>query len=143
MDRRDILEKIFDEMESLKRSLSRPRLKCFEMEPLTLLQWKVLLVIVRLKKATTTEISSKIGITKSAVSQQIDALQKAGYIKQLTDKDDRRKRIYVPTKKAGELVERMRNEFVSHLDALFARLTDDELMEFLKILRKMNSRNGT
>lgn len=91
MDRRDILEKIFDEMEPLKRSLSRPRLKCFEMEPLTLLQWKVLLVIVRLKKATTTEISSKIGITKSAVSQQIDALQKAGYIKQLTDKDDRRK----------------------------------------------------
>lgn len=141
MDRKDLLEKIFEEMEILKRSLSMPRLKCFETEPLTPLQWKVLLVIVKMKKATTTEISSKIGITKGAVSQQIDILQRNGYIKQLTDSSDRRKRIYVPQKKALELVECLRKEFLSHLEGLFVRLDDEELRELLRILKKMNARD--
>lgn len=51
-----------------------------------------------------TEIAQRAGISKAAIGEMIDELEKLGYVTRRADKEDRRAKLVVPTKSARDVL---------------------------------------
>ena len=56
-----------------------------------------------------TEIAQRAGISKAAIGELIDELEKFGYVTRQADKVDRRAKLIVPTKRAREVMDLVRS----------------------------------
>ena len=52
-----------------------------------------------------TVIAQRAGISKAAVGEMIDELEKRGYVSRRADKEDRRAKLVVPTKRARDVLD--------------------------------------
>lgn len=138
MDRKEVLERIFREIELSRRKLSDSKRKAECFRTLTPVQWQLLGLLIESKKSTPSEMANKLGISRSAVSQIIDALQEKGFIRLEQEGSDRRNRFYAPTRKAHLLMEKIRKDFLERLENVFSSLSDEELILFLNLLSKLN-----
>ncbi len=56
-----------------------------------------------------TEIAQRAGISKAAIGELIDELEKFGYVTRHADKEDRRAKLIVPTQRARDVLKLVRS----------------------------------
>ncbi len=80
---------------------------------------------------TVSEIQSKLHITKSAISQMMNSLEKKGYIKREIDKADRRKVIVTLTKVGKEVWKETKESADNNLEEFISRLGDEKTKQLI------------
>lgn len=88
---------------------------------------------------TISNLSELSEITKSAVSQIINALEDKGYVERLTTKNDRRL-VYVRLTESGSrCLSRQLKLFLKGIERIFAKMGEEDTRELLRLLEKLYS----
>ena len=85
-----------------------------------------------------TELAEKVGVTPGAVTQFVDALVEKGLVSREGDPSDRRIVKLKLTQNARSHFEKLKKEHLASMTRLFDVLTDEELRELIRILRKVS-----
>ena len=80
------------------------------------------------------ELSSKLEITPAAVTHMINALEKKQYVERLSDPKDRRVVFVRPTEKSIEIINSMREDFLSNFKDLAISLGEKDSRELIRLL---------
>lgn len=108
-------------------------------------QWRILHIVAKHSPPegmTTAELAEIAQVTSSAVSQFIDQLVDKKFVERQTDIDDRRVTIIRIAPKAQDRLHALHADQKKLLSELFECLTDEELLSFVTILKKV-SHHGT
>jgi DNA-binding MarR family transcriptional regulator len=82
-------------------------------------------------------LSELLNISKSAVSQMINALEDKGYVERVTTKNDRRV-VYVRLTGDGEACfTKQIQAFLHGMDKIFAKMGEEDTEELLRLLEKL------
>lgn len=79
------------------------------------------------------------GMTKSQVSQSVDELCKAGYIKKFLDDSDRRNTLLYLLPKAKQIVKKAQSIQNNVFRSLFAKCDDNDIYELQQITQKISA----
>ena len=82
------------------------------------------------------DIQSKLFITKPAVSQMFNSLEKKGYIKREIDSNDRRKFVVTLTPKGHEILQDMQEYFKKMLTEMISRFGEDNTRQFIELFNR-------
>lgn len=86
---------------------------------------------------TISTLSELLEISKSAVSQMINALEDKGYIERITTKNDRRL-VYVRLTENGEQsLARELHSFLEGMALIFAKMGEEDTEDLLRLLKKL------
>lgn len=137
MERKKSLQEIYELIEAFRRQLAEfgRKNRCFK--ELTPLQWQIINLVDSRKNCTPSTVAAYLGISRSAVSQQLDQLLKKGLLKFEPDAVDRRLKHLSLTEKAKKLKEKLKKDFLSLLESQFSALSDEELNKLKDILSKI------
>jgi DNA-binding MarR family transcriptional regulator len=94
--------------------------------------------VQRLGRVTAGELAATVGLSPSTITFAVDRLINAGYVERLSDKDDRRKVIMVPTALALELNDLVYAQIGTLGWSRLNALSDDEL-EIITSFLRLNS----
>jgi DNA-binding MarR family transcriptional regulator len=83
------------------------------------------------------DIQSKLYITKPAVSQILNALEKKGYVSREIDKNDRRKIAVTLTPKGQEILKQMRADADQMLETVISRLGEENTRQMIRLFTLM------
>ncbi|MDD4107830.1 MAG: MarR family transcriptional regulator [Prolixibacteraceae bacterium] len=122
----DLCEKVFSEVISQN-----------SYEDLTNQQLNCMLVIIRLRNPTLTQLSKELNLTKPTVTVLVDKLVNKGYLRRVTSENDRRA-IHLHIEKKGENIERLRG--IAHLrmtERIMAGLNNTEALILTELLKKV------
>lgn len=136
MDSKSIAEQINSTVENIWIMLEKEE-RTWMTFKLNNQQHVLLTLIIRFPSSSPSELADKMGITKSAVSQQLSKLERDGYIvKRQDDKDKRAFSIELGEK--GLIYKSETENYYSRiLDKYYSKLTHDELKEILSSLTKL------
>ena len=101
----------------------------------------ILLLIAEMKNSepvTTSEIANKIGVTLSAVTHQINGLEKEGLVNRLQDKDDRRIVFIELSRKGASQVTKLKVEFADKIKKLSDFLGEKDTRSLIRIIKKLS-----
>jgi len=85
------------------------------------------------------EIADNLNVTSSAATQLVDGLVKNGYLKRLSDENDRRAIKLILTEKTKKQAAEIKTKFRQKFASMFEVLNDKELAEYYKLNRKIIS----
>jgi DNA-binding MarR family transcriptional regulator len=105
----------------------------FELTPT---QWYILRILKQSPR-NPSEIAEILGTTRSAVSQQIDALIRKGFLESLEEDSDRRKRSMRITAKAEMLFKKAEEMLTESINEAFSVLDEEELKILAGLLKKV------
>ncbi|MGB0855189.1 MAG: MarR family winged helix-turn-helix transcriptional regulator [Pikeienuella sp.] len=88
---------------------------------------------------TQTEIATRMKVGRVTVSGLLDRLEARGWVRRSEDARDRRAKTVWLSESANGLLEHMVREFTNMNDISVAGLTDDEVVEMARLLRKVRS----
>jgi len=104
---------------------------------ITLEQFGLLHMLKEDDTAILSDIAQRMGIDKSAVMRFIDTLEDKRLVARINDKNDRRKKIIVLTKKGNEKVQESELFFNEIMNELTLNIKKDEMKLFGNVLNKM------
>lgn len=84
------------------------------------------------------EIQSRLHITKSAVSQMMNSLEKKGYLERRTDTADRRKVIVTLTQTGLDVLEETKETVNQTLEEIISRLGDENTKQLISLLEQVS-----
>ncbi|MDY0235424.1 MAG: MarR family transcriptional regulator [Gudongella sp.] len=84
------------------------------------------------------EIHNKLHITKSAISQMMNSLEKKGYIEREIDKTDRRKVIVTLTRTGLDVLKEARESSNQIFEEIISRLGDENTKQLIELLDKVS-----
>ena len=76
---------------------------------------------------------------KNSVTKLVDAIERKGFVVRKQNLSDRRSNTLVLTEKANQLKPGAKQKGISILDEMLTGINEEELVAFLKTLRKLNS----
>lgn len=82
------------------------------------------------------DIQNNLYITKPAVSQMLNSLEKKGYISREIDTNDRRKILVALTPKGQDIVKSMREYFNNMLSEIIDRLGEDNTIQLIELFNR-------
>ena len=84
------------------------------------------------------EIQSNLHITKSAISQMMNSLEKKGYIEREIDKNDRRKVIVTLTKMGMDVLKKTKDSVNQLLDEIFSRFGEENTKQLISLINLLS-----
>ena len=132
-------EKIYEMMQKFQKMKMRTNAKMAGEIPRSELK---MLKMIKMNSSETegvkvSTLSELLDISKSAVSQMINALEDKGYVERVTTKNDRRV-VYVRLTENGK--ERLAKElraFLQGMDKIFTKMGEEDTEELLRLLEKL------
>ena len=88
-------------------------------------------------------VGAQMHITSGTMTSVLDTLERNGYIKRLTDRDDRRRVLVDVTPEAQVVLNRLLPEVVQTTTAVMAGIGDEELCDFLGTLARIREAIAT
>jgi len=88
------------------------------------------------------EIAEKTGVTMSAVTHQVNALESSGLIKRIQSKDDRRVVTITLSKKGIEKVEKIKKEFIHKIKKFSDYLGEKDTRELIRLIKRLSEIRG-
>jgi len=86
---------------------------------------------------TISTLSDLSEISKSAVSQMINALEDKGYVERITTKNDRRL-VYVRLTEGGQqCLAKQLQSFLDGMNQIFAKMREEDTEDLLRLLKKL------
>ena len=107
--------------------------------PLSVVQFKILSLISEKGSPTMKEAADMLCITKPSATSAIDRLMKAGQLKRVHDKKDRRVIHLELTEEGKNVLETQRKEIIQKMSKTFEILDEKERIAFADILTKIIS----
>jgi DNA-binding MarR family transcriptional regulator len=135
--REDIIKRIFEHSEAMKRGMYTHMMAYFHNLPITRPQLEVLSAIHYLQPVSSKDIASQLYVTPGAVSQSVESLDDQGYILREADTTDRRVQYLRPSKKGAKLLQDIEKQRRSMMENVTQELTLEELTVWLKVQTKM------
>lgn len=125
---REVLEdRLLDAFERFMHRLALSHGPEFAELGLTMAQAKVLYLVHGAGTLRMSELASRLGVTISTTSAQVDRLAALGLLTRRDDPADRRHVLLATTDVGAKRLERMRELNVEQMRRMVARLADDEL----------------
>ena len=88
------------------------------------------------------ELADRTGVTSGAVTQFVDALVEKGLVSREGDPDDRRVVRLKLSETARDRYEKLKRDHVASLSRVFGVLSDDELLQLIRIFQKIGACHG-
>lgn len=109
-----------------------------EKEDITHTQWMVIFALLDPKGESVSHLAQRMGVTNSAMTQFVNALEEKGYVERKSDPNDKRSVRIVLSKNGREYVDMMKEKRIQSLERVFAILSDEEFETLLDLHRKIN-----
>ena len=135
-DRSEITQQLMENLAVVRRGMMHRR--AHHHSHMHSSQGELLVLLFRSRKSLTIkDIAADLHISSSAVTQQVEVLEKAGFVERVRSEIDKRE-VVVKVKPGGRLrAMRQRKEFFGHFAGLFDVLDTDELQAFCDITGKL------
>ena len=101
-------------------------------------QWAVLSSIMGRSHTTIKDVAEALAITGSAATQLVNELVAKGYLKKQPNPHDGRSVIITLTPKCTKELEAMRTHAIVYARDIFAKLTDDEVATYARLIKKLH-----
>lgn len=126
-NRQELIKSIIQSMRLMRNSIRCSRKNHSE---LTHSQWSILHQILKKEAQTTKELAEYFHLSKSAITQQVDALVEKGLLIRNADTHDRRKIILTPSSILKKRAKTFHKQLVERMTKIFSPLTSSELKKF-------------
>lgn len=83
------------------------------------------------------DLEEQFGISKSAISYTLNAMEKNNLIERISNESDTRKRYIIPTKNSIEMNKELTKGINKVNEGLLNSLSEEEIDEFLRIIKKL------
>ena len=100
-------------------------------------QAKYLLAVAREPRISQEELARSLFVNKSNVARQIEALERAGFVRREENERDRRAVLVYPTDKLKEALPRIRNVFAAWRALVTEGFTDEERETLARLTGKL------
>lgn len=84
------------------------------------------------------EIKSELHITKSAISQMMNSLEKKGFIERKTDTNDRRKIVVKLTQTGKDILKETKKSANNKLNEIFSNLGNENTKQLITLLNQVS-----
>lgn len=84
------------------------------------------------------EVQNGLHITKSAISQMMNSLEKKGFIERTIDTDDRRKIVVTLTEAGKDILSKTKESANHNLNEIISTLGDDKTNQFISLLNQVS-----
>src|SRR5437868_5507394 len=101
MSKQQYIEQLFNTMSQLRKLLESKAQESHEERTATMMQFSALKFLRTAKNSTVGDIAGQLKLSKSSATQLIERLVKAGFVKRLNDREDRRI-VHLTITSAGE-----------------------------------------
>lgn len=140
MNRRESIEEILGSFKAISRRIFGSHHSFFDQENITSSQWQVLHFVKHNEGVGIKEIAEKFRITSSAVTQLVEGLVAKGFLLRESDKADHRAIKIKVSGKTKKYMSIMRQKFFKNLSAIFDILSNEELIKYYEINKKIAER---
>ncbi|WP_171653421.1 MarR family winged helix-turn-helix transcriptional regulator [Paenibacillus foliorum] len=127
------------QIDELLRKVARFKDQCSEPHGFSRQQMLLLITLLCKKKTTVGELADELGLSTSATTIAINRLVTSGHIDRTRDDIDRRVVWVELTEPAMETIMRMKETRDQILISLLQKLTVEEQVQFIGLLRKMTA----
>jgi|GEM_PF-1110607 len=134
--REQLLEELLENFQAIKNSM-HAKMISGKGRTVTYSQQLALLTIAHGKSVGIKEVSSTFCVSSSAVTQLVNELVDQGYVVRKTNANDRRALNLTLSKKGQAQVALLKKRHVALLGTVFAKLSDRELGQFLRLQKKI------
>ena len=140
--RTQLLDEALTQLGYISRTISAPRGFSFDDLVLTRPQVNIFFFVAHRKQGVSAkDIARFLSVTKGAVSQFIDALVEKNLVQREEDTTDRRLQRITLTDFAKKRLDTFEKAYYASLHKLFDRLADQELLQLIALLGKLNASN--
>lgn len=136
MEREKCIHEIVESLRQTQRSACG-RLAKVPGVSVTPSQWALLNLIYDKKGISTKELSEMMHVSKSAVTQLANDLEKKGYLSRTSDPKDKRTINIVPTPKCNRMMSSIQKSFAARFALMFNKLSDSQLRTLNDLHKKI------
>ena len=137
MDRKKVIDELFDTMDVAKRNLRGRMLSITDGKNISHAQLEVLFSIRQSQPINPTELANRLSMTPGAISQLIDVLEDQRLITRQTDENDRRRQVLAISPDGLAMLKSIERRRRSVMENVIQGLTDEELTLWLRIQKKI------
>jgi DNA-binding MarR family transcriptional regulator len=102
-------------------------------------QFIIILDVCRNRGISQDVLSKNIGVDKTTIAKSVKKLVENGYITKVEDENDRRSKKIYPTKKAEDILPKLKNLDILEKEVFSQGITQDEMDMFLKVSGRIKS----
>ncbi len=132
--RKESIESILKSIKIIRKEIITCKSKHSEF---THAQWGIIHELMKRESTTTKELSDVFGLTKSAITQQVNSLEKKGVLERNKNPEDHREQIITITDKFKDKTKDLHKTMIKKMAIIFEVLDDKELDVFEKLQRKI------
>jgi DNA-binding MarR family transcriptional regulator len=136
--RSQLPRRILDLLQEARRNFERLLRRAFEQYQLTIPQIAVIVLLNEHKEMSISDISQKMGLSKSTVSGIIDRMERMGIVRRKRSDQDRRIVAAVLTEQFQRHGSELEQSFNALLCGVFSTVSEQALMEIVKGLEMFN-----
>ncbi|OGY52048.1 MAG: hypothetical protein A3J59_03985 [Candidatus Buchananbacteria bacterium RIFCSPHIGHO2_02_FULL_56_16] len=140
-NRKKMIEEIMATFHAMRNKMHVTLMQSGHRDSITHSQLFVLAIIEKCHDIGIKEISKKLNISSSAATQLVDGLVENGYVVRKADAADRRALQLELSAKGRTHVAELKNKRLEMVTALFDALSDQELETYLRLHKKILSKN--
>lgn len=118
-------------------ALDPVRFQAWESLGLTLAQLRILFRVRRRPGENVRKLAEELGISASAVSQQVDRLVGRGLLDRSDHPGDRRQVVLAVSVRGSEITDEISRAYRERIEALLADLSQDELKDLQRLLERL------
>ena len=137
IQRKKQIEKLFEDLQVLKRKMIAGASSHMERTHITASQWLVLQYLRKNDRVTIKEIAQTLSMTSSAATQLVESLVHKGYVDRKTNSDDKRARSLSLSDRSKKRMEMHRRKRIQDMQHVFDVLTDEEFKSYCYLLNKI------
>jgi MarR family 2-MHQ and catechol resistance regulon transcriptional repressor len=142
-DRDEIVQRIFENSEAMKRGMYTHMLAYFHGLPISRAQVEVLSAISFRQPVSSKDVAHQLYLTPGAVSQSVENLEQLGYLVRKTDRTDRRIQYLQLSKKGESIMHDITMQRQAMMEKSMESLTLTELTLWLKVQTKLSEQFKT
>lgn len=133
-------ERIAYDLGELHKKLKRVQSQMLEEYHVSLMEYHILGIMLRLREASQSELASALDVDKALISRQIQSLVKKDLLSCSLNPDCRRKNTLTLSENALALIPKLEDVHRRSLERLFSDLDDKQLFDFRFILEGLVSK---
>lgn len=130
------ISQLEEAMDAMRRAMAGARERFIEGVQLTRTQLEIVMILTE-RSQTTRQLSTRLFITQSAVTQTIDTLVRRGLVERHPDAQDRRSVTLSLSEEGRGFTRRIRQLKRHHIKALLETLSASEVDVLIKVTKKL------
>ena len=132
----DNYKKAMNVMDDLRVTMKKLHNK--ENKPFRKVEFHALLIILEFQSITMQKLGEELGVTKSRVTAIISKLTDKGFVEQVPDTKDKRKKLLQLTKVGEEYMVSERTKYEEWFQQLWDKFTLEEQINWIHLIAKIN-----